>query len=427
MNTKEREQLKMFKLIEENVISQVEAAARLRCSARWVRKKFKRFLQGGDASVIHQGRGRSSPKRWSQAEEGLLIKLLQAEWRDFGPTFSAEKLESLHGIKVSREVVRRAMIRAGLWIPKKKRSVHRKRRERRPMLGMMVQLDGSPHDWFEGRAGKCTLLVFIDDATSQILWLEFAKSESTEALMRATKNYISKYGRPGSFYTDHGSVFHVNLNNQESDKKTQWERACDELKIEVIHANSPQAKGRVERCNQTMQDRLVKEMRLANISSIAAANDYLRQSGFIQSHNQRHAVATIQQGDAHASLDCYDLNRIFTIKETRNLNNDYTIVYQKRIFQLFDCQKTTIHPGDDIIVKTHLDSTITLWIRKIKLNYHMIKTRPSIKPQENKITQPKPCKPSPNSRRWVSGFYPILESRVKPAQPAVEANLNSTE
>ena len=131
------------------------------------------------------------------------------------------------------------------------------------MLGLMVQLDGSHHDWFEGRAPKSTLLVFIDDATSKILWLEFAKSESAIALMKATKNYVKRHGIPHSFYTDHGSVFHVNLNNSENDKKTQWERAIGQLGIEIIHAHIPQTKERVERCNGTMQDRLIKELRLA--------------------------------------------------------------------------------------------------------------------------------------------------------------------
>ena len=128
---------------------------------------------------------------------------------------------------------------------------------------MMIQLDGSPHDWFEDRAGQCVLLVFIDDATSQILWLEFAESESVISLMKATKNYVQKYGAPQLFYTDHGSVFHVNLNNHDKKKKTQWEQTVARLGIKVQHAHSPQAKGRVERCNQTMQDRLIKEMRLA--------------------------------------------------------------------------------------------------------------------------------------------------------------------
>ena len=166
MNRKELEQVQIFELIKQGKITQVEGAARLRISDRWVRTKVKRYYQFGERGLVHGNRGKSSSKRWDQQQEKLLIELLQGDWHGFGPTFAAEKLEELHSIKVSREVVRKAMIRANIWQPKQKRSRHRKRRERKPMLGLMIQVDGSPHDWFEGRAGKCTLLVFIDDATS---------------------------------------------------------------------------------------------------------------------------------------------------------------------------------------------------------------------------------------------------------------------
>jgi hypothetical protein len=291
------------------------------------------------------------------------------------------------------------------------------------MRGMMVQCDGSPHDWFEGRAGACTLLVFIDDATSEILWLEFAPSESTHALMQATKNYIEKWGIPLTFYTDHGSVFHVNLNNQENYKKTQWERVADQLGIGVIHAHSPQAKGRVERCNLTMQDRLTKEMRLAGISSIEDANKFLRESNFIERHNAKYAVQPMQKGDAHRDHTAYNLADMFTIQETRILGQDFTITYEKRIFQLHKQQKTIIRPKDVITVKTSLTGIVSLAIRKTELSFHEIKSRPT----KTILTEHKPYiniihKPSENSRRWAGGLPPLnyknpLESRVN-ARPA---------
>src|SRR4030042_5882861 len=171
MSPKEHEQSKVFALLKEGKITQREAAARLRFTDRWVREKIKRYRQLYDFGLLHRGRGKISPNRWSQEERQLLIDLLKNEWHGFGPTFAAEKLEELHSIKISREVVRQAMIQENLWQPKKQRNKHRKCRERKTMFGMMIQLDGSPHDWFEGRAGACTLLVFIDDAKSQILWL----------------------------------------------------------------------------------------------------------------------------------------------------------------------------------------------------------------------------------------------------------------
>ena len=408
MSYKELEQAKVFEQVKQRVITQAEAAARLRISERWVRIKFKRFRLFKEAGLVHKNRGKVSPRRWDIAQEQLLIELLQGDWHDFGPTFAAEKLAELHNIKISREVVRQAMIRANLWQPKLKRNEHRKRRDRKAMLGMMVQLDGSPHDWFEGRAGKCTLLVFIDDATSQILWLEFAKSESVAALMQATKNYVQKHGVPQLFYTDHGSVFHVNLNNVDNLKKTQWERACAQLGIKVQHAHSPQAKGRVERCNNTMQDRLSKELRLAGISSINDANEYLRNSDFIARHNAKFAVTAAQSGNAHADRQVCNLDDIFSIHETRVLANDFTITYQKHIFQLHKEQKTIIHPKNEITVKTRLDGTIRLWIRKTELFYHEIYARPVQVVAPKFVAYASPYKPSNNSQRWVSGLPPMM-------------------
>jgi len=405
MSKKEREQLIVFEQLKNGEITQLVGAYKLGVTVRWVRKKFKRYLDEGVAGLVHKNRGRDSKKRWNEGEKKLAIDLLKSEWHGFGPTFTAEKLLELHDIKVSRETVRIAMINSGLWNGKKKRSTHRKRRQRRDMLGLMVQLDGSPHDWFEGRAPKCTLLVFIDDATSTILWLEFAESESCQSIMQATKNYIEQHGRPGCFYVDHGSSFHVNLNNKEHLRLSQWERALSELAIEVIHAHSPQAKGRVERANQTMQDRLIKEMRIASISSIKDANIFLRQSDFIAKHNKKFAIAPQQKGDAHRTIDGYNLNSIFCIKETRKLANDNTIQYEKRIFQLDSEQRTIIRPGDEITVSKQLDGQIVLLIRKTLINFIELKTRPA-KPEKIYLT-PNPRKMHENSRRFGSGLPPI--------------------
>ena len=419
MNNKEREQAKVFEQVKQGIITQAEAAARLRITARWVRKKLKRYYELGDLGLIHLSRGRASGKKWDYEQELLLISLLQSEWRGFGPTFATEKLQELYQIKVSSEVVRQAMIRANLWAAKSKRSKHRSRRERKPMFGMMTQLDGSPHDWFEGRAARCTLLVLIDDATSQIVHMQFASSESNQSILDATKNYVQKQGAPRSFYVDFGGAFHVNLNNPEHDKKTQWERACKQLGIEIIHAHSPQAKGRVERCNKTMQDRLIKEMRLANICSIEQANVFLQTSDFIIKHNEKYAVKPAQLGDAHIDRSEYDLKDVFSIYNERTLANDFTLMFEKRIFQLHKQQRTLVKPKDLITVKTSLAGVISLWIRKTKLNFHEISDKP-IKPAKEKIVSNRIYKPSENSRRWADGLPPL--SRVKPAQPAAEAS-----
>ncbi len=413
MSRKEREQLKELEQVKKGLISQSEAAKRLGVAERTVRRKLVRYRKEGDIGLVHKNRGKPSPRQWNNEEhKALVIELFEGDWRDFGPTFASKKLKEIYGIIVSRETLRTFLKTKGYWIPKKRKNTYRKRRERKPMRGIMVQCDGSPHDWLEGRAGKCTLLVFIDDATGDILWLEFALSESVRSVMQATKNYIEKHGIPVSFYTDHGSVFHVNLNNQEKDKKTQWERACAELGIKVIHAHSPQAKGRVERCNQTMQDHLIKEMRLAKISSIEDANRFLRESNFIKNHNAEYAKEPAQKGNAHRDYNMHNLTDIFTIQETRILANDFTISYEKRIFQLHKEQKTILRPKNTITVKVSLTGAISLAIRETELSFNEIKSRPI----KTLTMEPKPCaniirKPSENSSRWASGLLPIYDKK----------------
>jgi hypothetical protein len=404
MNKKEREQLIVFEKLKNNEIKQVEAAFRLGISTRWIRKKFKRYLEIGVEGLVHKNRGRISTKCWCEEEKGLMINLLKSEWDGFGPTFTKEKLEEFYNIKVSKETIRKTLIQEGIHKSKRRRIKHRKRRERYPMIGLLIQLDGSPHDWFEGRAPWCTLLVFIDDATSKILWLEFVKSESNIDVMKATKNYINNYGRPHAFYVDFGKVFSVNLNNPERDKKTQWERALQELSIEVKHAHSPQAKGRVERANGVLQDRLIKELRLAGISSIEEANKFLLNKKFITQHNARFAIDPAQAGDAHKPIESYNLDNIFCLKEKRVLTNDYTISYNKRIFQLENMQKTIIRPKNIITVNIHLDGSVRLSIRKTNLIFREINFRTQKKIEKEKVKQYKYYKPSENSRRWVSGF-----------------------
>ena len=375
MSRKEREQLKVFERLDAGEITQAAAAQMLNISDRWARKKLKRYRANGDSGLTHRNRGRPSLRRWNHDERSLTIDLLRSEWRDFGPTFVAEKLKELKGITISDETVRKMMISEGLWIPGKRRTKHRAWRERKKMIGVLVQLDGSPHDWFEGRAPKCTLLVFIDDATSKILWLEFVEGESFDGVASATKKYFEKYGRPVSFYTDFGSVFSVNLNNPERDKKTQFERIMKELLVEIIHARSPQAKGRVERANKTLQDRLVKEMRLLGISSIETANSYIKKGDFIAKHNAKFAVPPAIEGNAHRSIEEYDLHSVFCSQEERIVTNDFTIQYKRRVLQLEKDQPAIIRPKNRVIVCEHLDRKITVRIRNNQLNFREINVR----------------------------------------------------
>lgn len=411
MSRKERTQLIVFEKLKERQITQAEAALQLGISERWVRKKFKRYKEAGTIGLVHKNRGKESPRKWDPEEQAIAMELLRKDWKDFDPTFAAEKLAELKDIKVSKETLRKYMIISGIHIPKKMRNKHRKKRPRRAKIGLLIQFDGSPHDWFEGRAPECTLLVYIDDATSKIQWLQFVRSENMIDIMRATKTYVELHGIPHEFYVDYGKVFRVNLNNPEHDKKTQWERAMADLGINIIHAGSPQAKGRVERCNGTMQDRLIKEMRLAGISSFDQANEFIRTGNFIARHNERFAVTPLEEGDVHKPAVGFDLEDIFCIKEERTLANDFTIVFEKRIFQLLRQQRTIIRPKNKITVNTQLNGSIKLSIRMTNLAFEEILARPAkeIKPIE--IIQPIPVRPSLNSRRWVGGLQPIYAKK----------------
>jgi hypothetical protein len=399
MSYKEIEQVQIFEKLKRREITQQAAAQILGLSDRQIRNKLKRFIFEGPVGLIHKNRGRKGYSKFDQQESFINEILLNDDWKDFGPTFASEKLAELYDIEISREALRQKMKILGLWNARSRKKQFRQRRERKRMFGMMIQVDGSPHKWL-GDEKEYTLLVFIDDATSKITWLQLAESESTEALMLASKKYVEKYGRPVSIYVDYGSVFSVNVNNPEREKLTQYGRAMKELQIDVIHARSPQAKGRVERSNRTLQDRLIKEMRLANIRTPEEANNFL--PSYIEKHNNKYAVKPLEEGDAHKSILNYNLEMIFTIREERKLQNDYTILYKSRIFQLLDQQTIRYRPKDAITVNEHLNGSITLSLRGFKLRYKELDARPRKHPEE-KVYIYKPRRISQSSRNWNSG------------------------
>lgn len=389
---KEREQIAIFDRLKKKEISQVGAAKALGVTARWVRKKMKRYMEQGAEGLVHLGRNRSSSKRWAEKERSLAMSLFEGQFAGFGPTFAAQKLEELYDIKVSKETLRRAMIVEGYWAGKKRKIKHRNRRDRKEYYGEMVQIDGSPHDWFEGRGPRCTLINFVDDATSSIPFMMLAPSESKESLMTGLRRYIEMHGIPQIAYVDYGGVFSVNVNNKERDKKTQFERACKELGIVVKHASSPQAKGRVERSHGTQQDRLIKEMRLAGISTIERANEFILRT-YLPKHNKQFAVPPAKNDDIHRSADHFDLDRIFCLKDTRLLQNDFVIAYKRRILQLTQQQNAVIRPGETITVHEKFDGSLDLYIRGIWLNYVELKHRPC-KPKL--LAKETPRKPAAN-------------------------------
>ena len=290
MSCSERDRSHLIRATVEKRLRQREAAEQAAVSVRQFKRLVRLWKQEGDAGLVSRQRGKPSNNRLSEAIVGQIEERLREGYPDFGPTLAAEKLAERDGIVVSRETVRGIQIGLDLHKPKRRRAKRVfQSRTRRPRFGELVQIDGSPHDWFEGRAAKCCLIVFIDDATNRLLGLRFAPAECCAAYIETLRSCVLEHGRPLAFYSDRHSIFRINAKDAESgDGKTEFGRVMERLSIELINANTPQAKGRVERSNQTLQDRLIKEMRLANICSIEAANAFL--PSYIETWNEKFAV-----------------------------------------------------------------------------------------------------------------------------------------
>jgi transposase len=335
MSAAELTRLEIVHRLETKMLTQSEAAEILGLSVRQIKRIWRCYRRHGAAGLISKKRGKPSNNRLKPGTIQQALALLYRHYYDFGPTLAHEKLTERHHLKLSNETVRKLMIAEGLWKPKKaKKAVVHQMRERRACFGELVQIDGSPHDWFEGRSPACTLLVFIDDATGRLVELFFTPSETTYSYWAAMRRYLPRYGKPRAFYSDKNSIFRVNIPGAISGTGlTQFGRSMKELGIEVICANTPQAKGRVENVNGTLQDRLVKEMRLAGISGIEEANSWL--PTFMADFNTRFEVVPRSSHDAHRPLHPADnLDRCFTWQETRTLSKNLTLQYKKVIYQI---------------------------------------------------------------------------------------------
>ena len=302
MNKKERERLKAIIRLEEGTLNQKVAAEQLKLGVRQLQRLISEHRKNGEKAIISKHRGKKSNNSLSNSVKKEIINIINKKYWDFGPTFAHEKLLEDHGVKVSVSSIRQIMVENNIWISKtvKAKKVHQ-RRAPRECYGELIQMDGSYHDWFEGRSPECCLIVLVDDATSRIMWLQFVKWESCFAYFHALKKYIKRYGKPLSIYTDRLAVFETTRKTEKSYKDTQFHRALSSLGIKLILANSPQAKGRVERVNGTLQDRLIKEMRLAHISSMEEGNAFLQ--SYITKHNKKFAKKPISAIDAHISIE----------------------------------------------------------------------------------------------------------------------------
>lgn len=334
MSLKELDRLQIIPDSVSCQITQEQAADRIGISIRQVKRLVQRYRIEGPQGLISRRRGQRPNNPFTSEFRTLVISLVRDKYPDFGPTFACEKLREIHGLALSAETLRKWMVEEGLW-RERRRKIARiyQRRQRRPCYGELIQIDGSPHDWFEERGPRCTLIVFIDDATSALMALRFAPAETTRAYMETLRDYLDKYGRPLALYSDRHSIFRVN-NPEREGELTQFTRAIKTLGIEPIHANSPQAKGRVERANQTLQDRLVKELRLRNISDIESANLWL--SEFVKDYNSRFASIPRENGNAHRGIlhSPEELNYILCYQSRRVLSKNLSFQYKTSTYQI---------------------------------------------------------------------------------------------
>ena len=370
MSRQELDRVQVLRHLDEGKIKARHAADQLNLSIRQIKRLLKTFRREGALGLISKKRGRPSNHQLDAQTQHRALELLQTRYSDFGPTFAHEKLTEVHHLTLGRETVRGLLTVAGLWRPRRaKKPVIHPLRERRARVGELIQIDGSPYAWFEDRAPACVLLVFVDDATSQLMELFFTDAETTFSYFEATEHYLQRHGKPQALYSDKLSVFRINLPNALSGQgTTQFGRAMKQLDIELLCANTPQAKGRVERANAILQDRLVKEMRLRGISSLAAGNAYLPE--FVADYNARFGVVPRESADAHRPLlASEDLARILTVQEMRVLSKNLTLNYQNVIYQIQTSRPTYALRKATVIVRENRRGEIAIEYKGKPLAY----------------------------------------------------------
>ncbi|MBV9264840.1 MAG: ISNCY family transposase [Acidobacteriaceae bacterium] len=436
MTQKERDRLVALKKAKKKLITQKQAAAEMGVSERHVRRLLRSLKERGDKAVIHAARGRKSNRKMAEEKREQAMRILSQDvYRGFGPTLAAEYLAQKHQVRVGRETLRGWMSQARLWHPKTRRlqKVHTWR-ARRSRCGELVQWDTSEHDWLEGRGPKLYLISLLDDASSRLL-ARFVEHDSTEENMRVLATYLETYGRPLSFYTDKASLF-ANLPKSRRGEltakdvlplpPTQIGRALQELDIEWIAAQSPQAKGRIERGFGTAQDRLVKGLRVAGAKTLEQANAYLK-SEFLPWWNQTLTVAPACSDDAHRPIGKqHHLSAILSHIETRQVANDYTLRFANKLYQI---QRTDVRAGlrgGSVVVEKRLDGTLAVRFQERYVSVAECVPQPKAA-SASKPLPPKaklPRAPNQASRRALTG---MLRSRGMPLWKAAQINRTRTQ
>jgi hypothetical protein len=415
----ELKRLHVIQKVLERVVKQVEAAEMLFLSPRQIRRIVKRIKIEGDRGIIHKSRGKPSNRRIPGKIRDRVIRLYRTQYQDFGPTLATEKLLERDEVGISDETLRRWLIETGDWKKTRKHRGHRRWRERKPHYGEMLQMDGSHHDWFEGRGPWCVLMGYIDDATGKV-FARFYDYEGTIPAMESFKRYSKKYGLPMNVYLDKHSTYKSTAKPTIQDELnnvkplSQFERALKELGVEVIHAHSPQAKGRIERLFRTFQDRVVKEMRLRGIRTLEEANQFLEE--YLPLYNKRFSVCPKEKDNFHRPLPKgLALDTILCVKTERSLRNDFTVAHNKKLYQIEDTVRAA-----KVVVQERIDGSMRMIYRDQSLRFKEIIERPV---REEKapvmMRRRKPVRPSPNhlwrkSFKFGSHRYERRKAMLKP-------------
>jgi hypothetical protein len=367
---REMERIRVITRIQQDDLTVVEAAEALGISERQMYRILGRYRTDGEAGLIHQLRGRASNKAYEAEWRTKALRLYREQYSDYGPTLFVEKLSLYHELTVSRQTATRWLVGASFWAGSRKKRPHRKKRTPRSTIGSLIQFDGSSHDWFEGRGPMCCLLVAIDDASNR-LKLRFAPVEDTHHVLSLWRDYIQCYGIPAEVYTDKHAVYR---DPEEPEHVTQFGRAMAALNIRHIIAHSPQAKGRVERVNRTLQDRLLRALREHKISSIDQANQFLDRC-YTSSHNLRFAHPD-DLSDIHRAADGIELNNIFCIEEQRSVNYDWTITIHAQFIQLLRSDVPLPPPRSKVTIRHWLDGSLHIFWNEHELTHKRLPRRP---------------------------------------------------
>jgi transposase len=410
MSLKERIRLDGLARVKRGELTLVAAAAGLMgVSLRQARRLWKRYRGDGDAGLVHRLRGRASNRRLSEELRERIVKLHQERYADFGPTLACEKLAEA-GLVVSPNTLTGLLKERGLWQRRRRRGKHRRRRERRSSFGSMIQMDGSHHDWFEGRGPKCVLMVLVDDATSRT-FARFYAAETTAAAFDAFGRWVERHGLPRSVYVDRHSIYR---DEDHPENPTQFGRAMKELGVELICAHSPQAKGRVERRNGVFQDRLVKEMRLRGIHDMDQANALL-ESLFLADLNRRFSVSPAKSEDLHRAVEAAVLlEEVLCVQEIRVVGHDWCVRWRNRWLQIGPEHASLALPRKRVMVKQLGDGRLVVEHKGEKLTVQELADRPARAPVKKRKQAVL------NNRRWLPPVdHPWKKGLARPPLPRV--------